>query len=127
MACKLATFARLARSKDEGGAMVHSLRSMGSAAMNLCAVAAGTIDLYWEGGCYAWDVCAGWCILKETGGIVVDSNPGGWECKLDGKRYLAVRGATGEKGVKGMTKGQESIVKEFWGCVAEGGFDYTAP
>ncbi|KLU85939.1 hypothetical protein MAPG_04958 [Magnaporthiopsis poae ATCC 64411] len=44
------------------GRMCHSLRSMGSAALNLCAVAAGQLDAYWEGGCYAWDVAPGWSI-----------------------------------------------------------------
>lgn len=40
----------LAASKESGGSMVHSIRSMGSAALNLAAVAAGSLDLYWEGG-----------------------------------------------------------------------------
>ena len=30
-----------------GGKMAHSLRSMGSAALNFAAVASGTLDLYW--------------------------------------------------------------------------------
>lgn len=46
---KTKTFIRLCKSKDEGGAMVHSLRSLGSAALNLCAVASGSMDAYWEG------------------------------------------------------------------------------
>jgi len=60
------TFTKLCASKSEGGAMVHSLRSLGSAALNLCQVAAGTLDVYWEAGCWAWDVCAGWVILSEA-------------------------------------------------------------
>jgi myo-inositol-1(or 4)-monophosphatase len=47
---KAKVFAKLAASKEEGGSMVHSLRSMGSAALNLAAVSAGHLDLYWEGG-----------------------------------------------------------------------------
>lgn len=46
-AVKYETFAKLAAGPEEGGKMVHSLRSMGSAALNFCAVAAGQIDLYW--------------------------------------------------------------------------------
>lgn len=57
---KADTFRKLAASKDVGGAMVHSLRSLGSAELNLCAVASGSLDVYWESGCWAWDVCAGW-------------------------------------------------------------------
>lgn len=112
---KVKTFANLARTD---GGMVHSLRSFGSAALNLCSVAAGTLDLYWEGGCWAWDVCGGWVILKEAGGIIVDGNPGHWECPVDGRKYLAVRGSPDGKG-------QKEIVEEFWSFV-DGTFDYTS-
>ena len=44
---KYKTFRRLASSAEDGGAMVHSLRCMGSAALNFCAVAAGYVDAYW--------------------------------------------------------------------------------
>jgi myo-inositol-1(or 4)-monophosphatase len=47
---KAKVFTKLAASKEGGGSMVHSLRSMGSAALNLAAVSAGHLDLYWEGG-----------------------------------------------------------------------------
>lgn len=86
--------------------MVHGLRSLGSAALNFCAVAEGVLDAYWEGGCWAWDVCAGWVVLVEAGGMVVDGNPGGWEARVDGRRYLAVRPGAGRE-----------VVEEFWGCV----------
>lgn len=89
--------------------MVHSIRSLGSAALNLCAVAAGFQDLYWEGGCWAWDVCAGWVILTEAGGMMVDGNPGNWEPEVEGRTYLAVR--------KG--EGQKKIVEEFWSVIGD--------
>lgn len=41
----------------KGGKMVHSLRSLGSAALNICMVATGGMDVYWEVGCWPWDVC----------------------------------------------------------------------
>lgn len=107
---KVRTFEKLGQTKEDGGAMVRSMRSMGSAALNLCAVAAGTIDLYWEGGCWAWDVCAGWVILTEAGGIIVDGNPGSWQANLDGRTYLAVRASP-------QATGQKDIVEEFWGHV----------
>lgn len=111
---KLDTYAKLARSKDVGGAMVHGLRSFGSAALNLCAVAEGSIDVYWESGCWAWDVCAGMCILKEAGGRTVDGNPGRWEVQVDDRRYLAVRAGTADE-----------VIEEFWSCV-EGKLSYSA-
>lgn len=112
---KVETFRKLAASKETGGAMVHSLRNLGSAALNLCAVAEGALDLYWEGGCYAWDVCAGWCILAEAGGIVASGNPGDWDPPLDSRVYLAVRGAP---------SGQKEIVEEVWKVIGDGKMEY---
>ncbi|KAL5378544.1 hypothetical protein PMIN06_011287 [Paraphaeosphaeria minitans] len=106
---KSSTFAKLAAAD---GGMVHGLRSFGSAALNLCAVAAGEVDVYWEAGCWAWDVCAGWVVLGEAGGRVVDANPGNWAPRVDERRYLAVRGG----------EGQEGLIEEFWGLV-EGRFE----
>lgn len=106
-AVKEKTFARLAATKEEGGGMVHGLRSYGSAALNLCGVASGALDVYWEGGCWAWDVCAGWVILKEAGGVIVDANPGNWEPRVDERRYLAVRAGDG----------QRQVVEQFWSLV----------
>lgn len=113
---KVRTFQKLGRTKETGGAMVHSMRSLGSAALNLCNVASGTIDLYWEGGCWAWDVCAAWLILIEAGGIIVDGNPGNWEASVDGRKYLAVRASP-------EGKGQKELVKEFWDQI-EGRLQY---
>lgn len=47
---KIKTFEKLAAHTNAGGKMVHSLRSMGSAALNICQVATGGLDLYWEIG-----------------------------------------------------------------------------
>ncbi|KAI2079257.1 hypothetical protein LOZ37_002043 [Ophidiomyces ophidiicola] len=113
---KIRTFEMLGKTREEGGAMVHSMRSMGSAALNLCAVAAGFMDLYWEGGCWAWDVCAGWVILTEAGGIMVDGNPGGWKAEVDGRQYLAIRASKNGEG-------QRETATEFWGFV-KGRFSY---
>ncbi|KJR85836.1 myo-inositol-1(or 4)-monophosphatase [Sporothrix schenckii 1099-18] len=117
---KVGVFQRLAAAKEEAAkegaigknAMVHSLRSLGSAALNFCAVAAGQLDCYWEGGCYAWDVCAGWCILSEAGGFVASGNPGDWEPALDSRLYLAVRGAP---------SGGRELVEEFWSVIGDAG------
>jgi myo-inositol-1(or 4)-monophosphatase len=108
---KTDTWARLGRRKEDGGAMVHSARALGSAALNLCGVAEGVLDVYWEGGCWAWDVCAGWVILTEAGGVVVDGNPSGnWDIPVDHRKYLAVKGAKDGQG-------QKELVEEFWGYI----------
>ncbi|QUC16693.1 uncharacterized protein UV8b_00934 [Ustilaginoidea virens] len=114
---KTAVFKRLAGSRETGGAMVHSLRSLGSAALNMAAVAAGQMDAYWEGGCWAWDVCAGWCILREAGGRVVSGNPGGWDADLESRVYLAVRAAPA---------GQRELVDEFWSVIGDASLEYSA-
>ncbi|MCA9876885.1 MAG: inositol monophosphatase [Thermomicrobiales bacterium] len=51
---------------------VQGLRQTGSAALNLCYVAAGRIDGYWERGIQPWDVSAGALLVSEAGGMVSD-------------------------------------------------------
>ncbi|KAI9744752.1 MAG: hypothetical protein M1818_001677 [Claussenomyces sp. TS43310] len=114
---KVKVFSKLAAAKEDGGSMVHSLRCIGSAALNLSAVAAGQQDIFWEGGCWAWDVCAGWCILVEAGGLMAGGNPGDWEPTIDGRKYLAVRGAP---------SGQKDIVEEFWKVIGDGRLEYSS-
>jgi myo-inositol-1(or 4)-monophosphatase len=47
-----------------------SLRCDGSAALDLCHVAAGRLDGYWEAGLDAWDMAAGALIVQEAGGTI---------------------------------------------------------
>ena len=53
--------------------MYFSIRAWGSAALNMCAVAAGYADAYYEFGPHCWDFAAGEVIVKEAGGTVVDT------------------------------------------------------
>lgn len=46
------------------------LRRNGAASLDLCWVAMGRFDLYWEQGLKAWDMAAGALILEEAGGQV---------------------------------------------------------
>lgn len=58
---------------------VRDIRRAGSAALDLCAVAAGRLDAYYERGVNAWDFAAGWLIVTEAGGVVSgisDDGPG---------------------------------------------------
>ena len=50
--------------------VVHSVRRLGSAALDLVYVAAGRLDGYWEIGIEAWDIAAGTLIIEEAGGKV---------------------------------------------------------
>lgn len=50
---------------------VRDLRRMGAAAYDLCCVACGQLDGYWELNLHAWDVCAANLIVEEAGGIIL--------------------------------------------------------
>lgn len=54
---------------------IHGVRSFGSAALNMCYIARGSCDIYYEIGIHAWDVAAATIILKESGGQVVGWKP----------------------------------------------------
>lgn len=47
---------------------VQGVRRCGSAAIDLCMVADGTYDGFWERRLNAWDLCAGACIVLGAGG-----------------------------------------------------------
>ena len=46
------------------------VRRFGAAALDLCYVAAGRLDGYWERGLKPWDAAAGSLIVKESGGFI---------------------------------------------------------
>jgi myo-inositol-1(or 4)-monophosphatase len=46
------------------------VRRPGAAALDLCYVACGRLDGFWETGLKAWDLAAGTLIIREAGGIV---------------------------------------------------------
>ena len=49
---------------------VQWIRRFGSAALDLCFVASGAFDGFWEVGLHPWDVAAGVAVLLEAGGRV---------------------------------------------------------
>ncbi len=48
------------------------IRRPGSAALDLCYVAAGRVDGFWELGLSIWDIAAGALMIKEAGGRISD-------------------------------------------------------
>jgi myo-inositol-1(or 4)-monophosphatase len=119
--------------------MCHSLRSIGSAALNFAYVASGQLDLYWEIGCWSWDVCAGMSIsLKDIRqgddddglvGIVIATEAGG-RCygrggkELDaeglmGHHFLVIRGIEDTPGGETGRETQDRLAKEFFERVEE--------
>lgn len=49
---------------------IRDIRRFGSAALDLCHVADGTLDGYYERGLNPWDLAAGWLVVTEAGGWV---------------------------------------------------------
>jgi myo-inositol-1(or 4)-monophosphatase len=55
----------------------HGVRRDGSAALDLCSVACGRFDAFWEFGLNSWDTAAGILMITEAGGAVTDLR-GAW-------------------------------------------------
>src|SRR4051794_7638850 len=49
---------------------VRDIRRIGSAALDLCTLAAGGLDLYYERGLQPWDLAAGSLVAQEAGAVV---------------------------------------------------------
>lgn len=56
--------------------LVRDVRRVGSAALDLCMVAAGRLDAHYEHGLNVWDWAAGALIAAEAGAVVVLPEPG---------------------------------------------------
>jgi len=109
---KLTSIARLAPE-------IRGVRALGSAALNLCMVAEGAADAYWEMGIHCWDVAAGAVVLEECGGWLVDG--GGWWGKearkgkakpfdMRSRKLLAFRGV-GDK-IQNAWEKREALAEE---------------
>ncbi len=57
----------------------RAVRRLGSAAIDLCWVAAGRLDGFWEQGLQAWDTMAGALIVEEAGGRVTGLDGQAWD------------------------------------------------
>jgi len=68
----------------------HGVRRAGSAALDLCNVASGRFDGFWEFNLNAWDTAAGVLIVEEAGGKV--SRYDGSEFRIDSSETLASNG-----------------------------------
>ncbi|MGA9043186.1 MAG: inositol monophosphatase family protein [Terriglobales bacterium] len=68
----------------------HGVRRAGSAALDLCYVAAGRLDGFWEFNLNSWDTAAGVLIVEEAGGNVTrfDGEP----FEINSRETLATNG-----------------------------------
>ena len=83
---------------------VRDIRRAGSAALDLCAVAAGRLDAYYEGGLNAWDYSAGALIAREAGA-----------------RLGGLRG--GREGTELLSAAAPGLYEELAGALGEAGLD----
>lgn len=81
----------------------HGVRRPGTAAWDLCNVACGRFEGFYEYGLSIWDVAAGALIIKEAGGIVTD-----WQGGEDW--YFGERIIAGNKPV------HEFLIREIHAC-----------
>ncbi|MBI4013020.1 MAG: inositol monophosphatase [Candidatus Rokubacteria bacterium] len=68
----------------------QAVRRLGSAVLDLCYVAAGRFDGFWELTLGPWDMAAGGLIVQEAGGRITDVRGGPW--RLDGPAVAATNG-----------------------------------
>jgi myo-inositol-1(or 4)-monophosphatase len=70
---------------------VRDIRRIGSAALDLCGVATGTLDAYYERGVNVWDIAAAALVLSEAGGTLrgLRGAPAGPEMVVAGGDRLA--------------------------------------
>ena len=68
----------------------HGIRRAGSAALDLCSVASGRLEGFWEIGLNSWDVAAGLLLVTEAGGAYGDMR--GQPYELGGVELLATNG-----------------------------------
>jgi myo-inositol-1(or 4)-monophosphatase len=68
----------------------HGVRRAGSAALDLCSVACGRFDGFWEFNLNPWDTAAGVLIVEEAGGRVTDFYDGPFQ--LNSRETLASNG-----------------------------------
>ncbi|HEX7084852.1 MAG TPA: inositol monophosphatase family protein [Vicinamibacterales bacterium] len=62
-------------------AEARAVRRLGSAALDICYVAAGRMDGFWEQGLNPWDIAAGVLLVEEAGGRVTSLDGGPFDLR----------------------------------------------
>nr|XP_055174162.1 inositol monophosphatase 1 [Nyctereutes procyonoides] len=71
---------------------IHGIRGVGTAAVNMCLVAAGVADAYYEMGIHCWDMAGAGIIVTEAGGVLMDVTGGPFD--LMSRRIIAANSKT---------------------------------
>lgn len=91
----------------------HGVRRAGSAALDLCNVASGRFDGFWEFNLNPWDTAAGVLIVEEAGGKVTDFSGGAFQ--IASRETLASNGLV-----------HEALLREFQEIFAGRGLEELA-
>ena len=83
----------------------QAVRRLGSAALDLCYVAAGCFDGYWENSLNPWDMAAGVLLVQEAGGWVTDFR--GFPTTIYQKPVLATNGVIHEQMIEVLGRGRK--------------------
>ena len=73
----------------------QGIRRLGSAALDLCYVACGRFEGFWEQHLQSWDTAAGTCIAEAAGAVVTDFTSRPYE--IGGVEILATNGLIHEQ------------------------------
>src|SRR2546422_743879 len=84
-------------------ARAQGVRRNGSAALDLCYVACGRLDAFWEWKLHPWDTAAGAVIVREAQGTVSDFR--GATFDLFGEQTLASNGALHPEMLRALASG----------------------
>jgi myo-inositol-1(or 4)-monophosphatase len=76
----------------------RAVRRFGSAALDLCSIASGRMDGFWEQDLKPWDIAAGTIIVEEAGGTVTDFAGGPFSTRRP--QMLATNGKIHDEMVK---------------------------
>ncbi len=87
----------------------RAVRRDGSAALDLCYVACGRYDGFWELGLNPWDTAAGYLIVEEAGGRVTKF--GGEEYNINDQEIIATNGKIHEEMMNMLSSGRRNIRK----------------
>ena len=93
--------------------MMHRCRAIrrpGAAALDLCYVACGRLDGFWELKLNAWDVAAGVLIVQEAGGRV--SGPNGEVYNVEDKVLVSSNGVLHDALLEGLELGTPSPMSQ---------------
>ena len=83
--------------------VTHGLRRMGAAAVDLCYVACGRFEGFFEYNLKPWDIMAGILIVREAGGVVTDFS--GNEPDYSGSETIAACA---------MHKEMQEVIEQHW-------------